>query len=398
VKIAYFSPLPPDRTGIADYSATLLPTLAQFANLTLYTDKPEHVTEMLTTQFPIRSIDSFQGSLKSGIDICLYQMGNNMQYHQTIYNIMNQNPGVVTLHDINLHSFYGDLYLKSGLVTEYCREMAFSYGTVGLEHARGGLKGSHLFDVQKFPLFGRVVRKNLGIIVHSQFAANQIKEQYPEAVIKTIPIVQDDPNRDNQISPSGAKEWLGFSPDTILLASFGYIASSKRIDVILRAFAKLHGRFPNLRFALVGQVVEGYNLHSLLDELNLNNDIVRVVGFADNESFDNYLTATDIGINLRYPTLGESSATLLRLLALGKSVLVSNVDSFSELPETAVIKIDMGEEEQKQIEAQLTTLINDKSARQVIGSNAAQLVREQHIPDVVAQHYIEFLQSVTGCD
>jgi len=398
VKIAYFSPLPPDRTGIADYSATLLPVLAQFADLTLYTDHPDLVTETLTTQFPIRSTDSFQSSLKSGVDICLYQMGNNSQYHQTIYNKMNQNPGVVTLHDINLHSFYGDLYLKSDLVTEYCREMAFSYGTAGLEHVHNGLKGSHPFDVQKFPLFGRVVRKNLGIVVHSQFAADQIKEQYPEAVIKTIPIVQKDPAHDNQISPSEAKEWLGFSPDTILLASFGYIASSKRIDVVLRAFAKLHGRFPNLRFALVGQVVEGYNLHSLLEELNLNNDIVRVVGFAGNESFDNYLAATDIGINLRYPTLGESSATLLRLLALGKPVLVSNVDSFAELPETAVIKIDIGAEELKQIEDQLTTLINDKSARQVIGSNAAQLVREQHIPDIVAQHYIEFLHAVTGCD
>jgi glycosyltransferase involved in cell wall biosynthesis len=133
-----------------------------------------------------------------------------------------------------------------------------------------------------------------------------------------------------------------------------------------------------------------------LAELNLNNDIVRLIGYADSESFANYLAATDIGINLRYPSFGESSATLLRLLALAKPVLVSNVDAFAELPETAVVKIDVSADEQAQIETHLSALISDVSVRQAIGNRAAQLVREEHIPEVVAQRYLAFLEEVTS--
>jgi glycosyltransferase involved in cell wall biosynthesis len=396
VKIAYFSPLPPDRTGIADYSAMLLPALAQAAELTLYTNQPKNVIDSLAAQFSIQSVNQFPGSLKAGVDICLYQMGNNSQYHQAIYQMMRQYPGVVTLHDVNLHSFYGDLYLKSGRVADYCREMAFNEGDVGIEHARGGLRGKHPYGVQQFPLFGRVVEGNLGIVVHSQYASNQIRASHPDAAVRVIPIVQNVLDTSPQISTAAAKAQLGFAPETVLLASFGYVASNKRIDVVLRAFARLNGRFPHCRLALVGQVVEGYNLEPLLAELNLNNSKVRLVGFADSDTFAKYIAACDIGLNLRYPTLGESSATLLRLLAMGKPVLVSDVDSFAELPETAVIKIAVGQEEQAQIETELTALITDETVRQTIGSQAAKHVREQHIPDLAAQHYVEFLQEVIG--
>jgi glycosyltransferase involved in cell wall biosynthesis len=181
-----------------------------------------------------------------------------------------------------------------------------------------------------------------------------------------------------------------------LLASFGYISANKRLDVVLRAFARLNGRFPHLRLALVGQVVEGYNLQPLLAELNLNNEMVRLVGYADEDTFAAYLAATDIGLNLRYPTLGESSATLLRLLALGKPVLVSNVDAFAEMPETAVVKIDVGADEQVQIETRLSALMSDEGVRHTIGRRAVQLVQEHHTPDVAAQHYIKFLEEVTS--
>ncbi|MFO7681158.1 MAG: glycosyltransferase family 4 protein [Chloroflexota bacterium] len=394
MKIAYFSPLPPERTGIAAYSAMLLPALARLADLTVFTHEPEKAPESLAAQFLIRPISEFAGTLAAGADMCLYQMGNNSQFHYDIYQMMRRYPGVVTLHDVNLHSFYGDLYVVPGRTAAYCREMAFDYGAEGVAYARGSVRGLHPYGAQEFPLFGRVVRSSLGVVVHSQFAAAQIRERYPQTALRVVPIVQEAPRPDLQMTADAAKKRLGYAPETVLLASFGYISANKRLDVILRAFARLNGRFPQLRLVLVGQVVEGYNLQSLCDELNLNNDLVRLVGYADDDTFAAYLAAADVGLNLRYPTLGESSATLLRLLALGKPVLVSAVDAFVELPEMAVVHIPIGADEQDQVESHLAALIADPSARQALGSRAAELVREQHMPEIAAERYVEFAREV----
>lgn len=396
MNIAYFSPLPPERSGIAAYSAMLLPALAKRADITLYTNNPQAVTSPLADQFSICPITEFNGPLSAQVDMCLYQMGNNTLYHRDIYRMLCRYPGVVTLHDVNLHTFYGDLYVTAGRMADYTREMAFSYGPDGVAYARDSIRGLHPYGVQQYALFGRVVKSSLGTIVHSSHAAQEIHQQYPQAPVSVIPLVQTMPVQSGSSSKAEAKQQLDFASETILLASFGYISANKRLDVTLRAFARLLPHYPQLRFALVGQVVDGYNLQPLLDELNLINDVVRLVGYADDDTFATYLAATDIGINLRYPSFGESSATLLRLLALGKPVLVSDVDSFAELPETAVIKITVDADEQSQIETQLSTLIHDESARLSIGSRAAQLVQEQHVPDVVAQRYVSFLQEVVG--
>ena len=394
MKIAYFSPLPPDRSGIAAYSAALLPHLAEYADLTLFTDHPEMVDAALHGRFPIRPTASFAGPLREGVALCLYQMGNNSLYHTEAYHMLRRYPGVVVLHDLNLHSFYGDLYVRPGRLADYAREMAFDHGREGVAHARQARRGEQPYDVQRFPLNGRVVQRSLGIIVHSQFAAAQIGARYPQTRRQVVPLVQTLPGAEP--TAVNAKIRLDYAPETALLASFGYVAPNKRLDVVVRAFANLHGRFPQLRLALVGQVIEGYNFRALLDDLNLNNDVVRLVGYADEATFADYLAATDIGVNLRYPTLGESSATLLQLMAYGKPTLVSRVDAFAEVPETAVIPIDVGSEEQAQVETAVADLLQNEARRQAMGAAAARIVAEQHAPAVVARQYAAFLRQIVG--
>lgn len=393
MKIAYFSPLPPDRSGIAAYSAALLPHLAAYADLTLFTDHPGTADPALAAQFPIRQTASFAGPLAEGADICLYQMGGNSLYHRDIYHALRRYPGVVALHDLNLHSFYGDLYVRTGRLADYAREMAYSHGAAGVAHARRTRRGLEPYDVARFPLNGRVVRGSRGLIVHSQFAATQLQSACPPARLRVVPLLQAPPK---PIDPAAAKARLGYSAETLLLASFGYVAPSKRVDVTLRAFASLHGRFPQLRYALVGEEVEGVHLDALLTELDLNNALVRRVGYADEATYADYLAATDIGLNLRYPTLGESSGTLLQLLGYGKPTLVSQVDAFAELPETAVVPIPIGPEEAMAVETAVADLITNEARRRAMGLAAARLVAQQHAPAAVARQYAAFLQAIVA--
>jgi glycosyltransferase involved in cell wall biosynthesis len=393
VRVAYFSPLPPQETGVAEYSANLLPHLAHLTEMTVFTDEADKVNPALRQQFSIRDVGSFASPLRERFDVCMYQMGNNIRFHEHIYATLLRYPGVTTLHDVNLHSFYGELLMKRGRVAAYTREMAYAYGMVGARHARQARLGLRPYDIGRYPLFDRVGHASLGVIVHSQYARRLVASRCPNTLVAHIN--QPVPVDPGLMNVEEAKTHLSLRPGDLLLASFGYLAPSKRVDVALRAFARIRHSVPNVHYALVGRVIEGYDLESLLVELDLG-EVVRLVGYADTATFRTYLAATDIGINLRYPTNGETSATLLALMAAGKPTLVSRVDAFVELPEAACVKIDVGPGEQAQIEALLSALIEDRDLRNQIGANAADHVRRECKPEAVATGYINFIQQVLG--
>ncbi|MCB0070588.1 MAG: hypothetical protein KDE20_03980, partial [Caldilineaceae bacterium] len=129
MRIAYFSPLPPQRTGIADYSATLLPHLAAHADVTLFVDDPAAVTPL---HLPVRAIAAFTDALGERMDICIYQMGNNVRFHRQIYATALRQPGLLVLHDINLYAFHDDLFVGGGRPGGLLRELGFADGMRGV--------------------------------------------------------------------------------------------------------------------------------------------------------------------------------------------------------------------------------------------------------------------------
>jgi glycosyltransferase involved in cell wall biosynthesis len=181
-------------------------------------------------------------------------------------------------------------------------------------------------------------------------------------------------------------------PGAVVIASFGYVASSKRIEVILRALARLRGELPQLRYALVGEAVDHYELTPLVQQLGLDN-IVHITGFVDSATFEAYLQMIDIGINLRTgPSGGEMSAGVVRLLAAGKPTIVSDIDGFAELPDDSVIKITQDNDEVEQLMAALRQLILDPSARAAYGENARRYAQSELSFTRVAQSYMEFIR------
>lgn len=391
MRIAYFSPLPPQATGVAEYSANLLPHLARLAEVAVFTDQADKVNPALRQLASVRDLGSFAGPLRDRFDMCLYQMGNNLLFHEGIYATLRRYPGVTTLHDVNLHSFYGELLMKRGRVAAYTREMAYAYGVAGARHARQARMGLASYNIKRYPLFERIGHVSLGVVVHSQYARRLVADRCPNTPVAHIS--QPVPIDSDPMTIEEAKVHLDFRPDDLLLVSFGYVAPSKRVDVALRAFARIRKSFPNVYYALVGKIIEGYDLSPLLAELDLD-EVVRIVGYADAATYQTYLIATDIGLNLRYPTLGETSATLLALMAAGKPTLVSRVDAFVELPEAACVKIEIGPCEQAQIEAVLLNLMGDQDLRRQIGAHAADYVRRECEPETIATRYIDFIRNV----
>jgi glycosyltransferase involved in cell wall biosynthesis len=381
MKLAHFSPLPPQPSGIADYCAALLPALQRRAEVDAYIPSPVATREKLP--FLARPMSAFPAR-RFEYDGYLYHMGNHPAYHREIYDMLCRYPGVVILHEANLHAFF----LNQMASAAYVQAMGYSQGLRGVVFARQVLAGRCEPPVEQDGLVGRIARLSLGIIVHSRAAARAVAAQ-TSTPVTYVPLGVAMPAS----ASTGAPDLLGHLPvGTLILASFGHIAPSKRLEVVLRVLARMRATLPPFRYLLAGQPVPGYDLASVLDELVLR-DVVILTGYTEPETFDRLLQRTDVGINLRSaPTGGEMSAALLQMMAAGQPVLVSDVDAFAELPDEAVWKIDQDATEQEQIASALNRLSGDPSLRQRIGERARQYVQDHHAMDETARRYLETVE------
>jgi hypothetical protein len=104
---------------------------------------------------------------------------------------------------------------------------------------------------------------------------------------------------------------------------------------------------------------------------------------------------SDICVNLRYPTTGETSASVCKVLGGGKACIVSDVGWFSELPDDCVAKVDLDESEEDLLVAYLDRLTADEALRTTMGANAQRYIRENHSVQTAADQYVEFLREVS---
>src|SRR4051812_49993379 len=123
---------------------------------------------------------------------------------------------------------------------------------------------------------------------------------------------------------------------------------------------------PRARYLLVGSASPNYNIGRMIGMLGLDAQ-VQVVGYAPPAAFADYLAAADVCVNLRYPTAGETSAALLRIMGAGLPVLVSDTGAFAELPAAAVGQVDIGGIEEELLLEYLLLLVRRPAVRRAMG-------------------------------
>lgn len=388
-RIAYWSPLPPQRSGIADYSAELLPHLANHCDIELIVDDGVRPEADLAARFPVHAPRDLPGLLARGqVDTVLYQLGNNRDYHAALYRSLLEHPGVVVLHEAVLHHLVRDLTLFSGDPEGYVREMRYAYGRTGEAMARRCLATGVPLDPWSYPLFERAVDASLGLIVHNRFTRDRVLASRPLARLAVIPHhLSLDALPGN--APD-ARAALGLPPDAFVVATFGFLTAAKRVDVLLRAFARLRREHPSARLLLAGEVSPHYDFARVFTpELQAG---VTVTGRLDLDRFLLHMQATDVAVNLRHPTAGETSGTVIRLLGLGKPLIVNNTGAFAEIPDDCCAKVDLNDTEEDLLVAYLRLLATDEPLRRQVGENARRHMAEHHSLEASARAYAAFLQ------
>ncbi len=361
--------MPPSKSGIADYSAALAEELSKRTDLTVFGSEPKN--------FDL-----------SRFDISLYQLGNN-PYHSFVYEVALRHPGVVVMHESNLHHLITDLTIRRGDWDAYVEECAFNGGTEARDFA---LRVRNLEvgpDYDGLPMTKRLLRHSRGVVAHSYFVARESQEQGYEGPTAVIPHGAWIPTADRHAT----RHLLGLEDHHTLVGAFGFIKPYKRIAESLRAFRRLVRVEPNARMILVGEPHPEFPVEQLIRTLGLR-EHVRILGFVPLEKFVEYIAACDIILNLRFPTVGETSGSLTRAMGLGRAVMVSDVGSFSELPDDICLKVPVGIHEEDLIFEYLNTLVMRPDLTLAMGARAKAWVETECRWDVVADKYTDFLEQV----
>ncbi len=384
LRLAYFSPFPPARSGIADYSAELLPHLQQLAEVSLFAARPDEIEPALAHQFPVYPLADY-AARRSQFDLALYQMGNS-HHHAEMYPFLRRYPGIVVLHDYALHLFIADLTAGQGNYAAYGRELCYALGIAGSRLVWQNRLGWKTNSLVEQPLNNRVIDHSLGLIVHSQFVAQKIAASHPHKQVAVIPAPIETRNGRSR------RNELGVDPNTVIFGSFGQVTPAKQIAQALRAFARLRQQQPNLLYLIVGEPEAQTELTALQQSLALA-ESVRLIGYAPTlDDFVDWLTTCDVVINLRHPTVGETSATALRAMAAAKPLIVSAQGWYQELPDAACCKVPPGDE--TSLLLAMRSLAASPESRQEMGLAGLTAVAQQHNPAQVAQQYIDFARQL----
>jgi len=370
VKIAYFSPMPPESSGIADYSALLLPELRRHVDV--------NVVKRGAKRPP------------RGVDLSVYQIGNNPEAHGWILDALRRSPGAVVLHDFVLHHLVAGVTIGRRDGHGYLDAMEREHGVVGRLLAHGVLdkRLPPLWEArpEEFPLAGEVLSHATGLVVHSRYV-----EKSARAAGFSGPIVR---------VPHPAWPDPGVSPAPVegdpLIGAFGNVNQSKRVPQLLEAFARLRVEHPGARLLLVGATSPGFDLERRLQRLGLGGDGILREGYVGERRLWELMAACDLHVSLRSPTMGETSGTAIRALTLGKPLVVSDVGWFAELPDGVALRVAVGDDEVADLAAALGLLAARPDARAAMGSAARALATGEHDLGSVAEWQAAAFERIAG--
>ena len=372
INIRWLSPLDSKKTEIGRYSQVLLPYLHSAFSLTLVTDAAT-VHQEFSPESHVLGMEP----------INIYNLGNSYM-HCGILRLAMENRGVVILHDVSLLELglayarnFPDWNLSKIVANEYGFHAAKAFDALyhGMSLEWCGESQQQYDDfVTSYPLFETFAKNAYGIVVHSNYALEKVKQKYKGPVLKL-----DLPYEAPEIDITQRR----YDPP-LEIVFCGHAGPNRRLRQFLDAWSQISR--PNyFRLFLYGNINKADELLSLATKLGLA-EFINVVGFVDDEELDRALSRSHLALNLRNPTMGETSASQLRYWANAVPSIVSDVGWYRELPDNVVMKVSPIRE-QEDIIALLESIISGNQNFPEFGVNGYHYLRERHN----VQRYIDSL-------
>lgn len=388
MRLNWFSPLPPERSGIAEFTGALAPLIRERTQARFISERGDSEA---SGAFPgAESLGNLHPADVNRADLNVYNIGNNASFHGEIWRISRLNPGIVILHDFRLQHLFGGVFLDQRRDREgYLTLMRDTYGDEGEAAARLMLtrRASPEAVSELFPLVEVALRGAAGVVVHSDEALQTVIER------TGLPAV-----RLNLPYPAGAV-LPGATPRgnparrEINLVAFGYIGPNRRIESVLQALAGLDLPM-RVNLHLIGELWNERLLRERAKELGLARTL-HLHGHLPDEALDSHLGQADLAVNLRWPSMGEASYSQLRAWNLGVPTMVTATGWYAELPGDAVIHVSP-EREIDEVAAIIRRLADDPAPFRDIGNRGRQLLADRHAPAAYVDGLLEFAATLAG--
>ena len=388
--LAMFTPLPPIESGISDYSVDLITEIAsRYQQIDVFIDDGYTPSCVLPDNVRVLHYKKFRNS--SYYDAIVYQFGNST-YHTYMIDILRKYPGIIELHDANLHGLALALTIGTGNLLQYREMVRADFSEEATEKLIETEQRTD-FSPDKAILNGFVVNYARKVIVHSDWAKRCLLEKDIGRDVYMIPLhvkMSEMPDK------TQCRKQYGYDEKDIIIAAFGLVSNTKRVIPVVKACEKLWDEGYRFKLLFGGKIIEE-NVQNFFDELRrdpVTQERVKVTGFLELSEFLDYMDMADICLNLRYPYNGETSAACCRLLAKGKCVLVNDVGAFSEIPDDTCVKLPKVEsltpnQEIQEIYSHLKELL-DCPEKVALKEKAAYDYASQHLAlPVIGKAYVQ---------
>lgn len=388
MKLNWFSPLPPAKTDIAHFTLRVLATLREHAEVTLWTDQTtwdktldEHAR---VRSFQLESVPWVE--INRG-DMSIYNLGNNPDYHGAIWEVSQRHPGIVIAHDYSLQElFYGLYHAHWHDLEAYLTQMEFYYGAQGRRDAQECYTsdGRDMPEMTaRYPLTQLALENALGLVVHTEAAFDQLRDKIP-CPITYAPLPFATEHALDQLSISSNR--LNRPPYRLIV--FGYLGRNRRLSAVLKALAALPER-EQFRLDIYGELMNESEVNAEILAHALQ-PLVSVRGFVPEAELERSLASAHLALNLRYPTMGEASASQLRIWSHALPSLVTEVGWYATLPTDAVAFVRPAQEVED-ITDHLRAFLSDPSRFAAMGRRGRRLYEEQHQPEQYVESLLEVI-------
>lgn len=382
MRILWGSPLPPVHSGVSDYAAELLPELAKRVRVRVL--RPPRWEEPRDWPADLELVRRDTRTDPDEVEIL--HLGNN-PHHLWLLPRLRSGGAVVVLHDAVLHHLLVEFARTVNADGVLNRELASSHGLAGEALVAARDVGYHgRLDPFLFPARRTFLRHASAVVVHSDWAAETIAEEFPGTPVLRVPLIAADPaptNRDD------ARSLLGIGADEVVLMHLGFLTPEKGMEAVLTGFASAVRSGIPARLVVAGEGLGTDTLRAAATRCGVG-DRLTVTGWIEPAHFPGVPAAADLGVVYRTPSAGETSAAALRFLACGVPVAVGGRRQFLELPERAAPRLTPGPAAAADLARLLAEISEPGWADRCQASRA--FYEDSHRPKLSAEQLIAELQ------
>ena len=398
MRIAYVSPLPPQKSGISDYSADLLPYLQKEMDVDLFIEPGITISDPgLRSKFKFFPWTELFDR-RDDYDTVVYQMGNS-EYHAHMLKLIKDFPGVVVLHDFYLshlifhlcgtnYSGFENVDINFELEKDHGLRALVDLNLNGIDHA-----------LWNWPFNWQVLKYAQEIVVHSPYQKNLLDRYYGNGWTPRLNVIKQPRvsiNIPDFHTRRESREKLGIGQEDFVFCSFGIINPTKLSRLIAQAFKRSFENNNHVTLIFVGDLDKGEYGHEFvktIDEMYIDNHI-KVTGYVDNQTYNEYLNAADVAIQLRVNSRGETSRAVLDTMAFGIPTIVNSHGSLNDYSSEVVIKIPEFPEI-TDLSNNMFEIYQNETLRKKIGIRARQEIENNHNPELISQNFATIVSRAT---